>query len=396
MRVRLNVWPTPALASGPRFRPAFAILVLAGGFAAGAPSVASAACPASSSYSSLVAGTPGLVGYWRLGESSGSSACDVTGSHGGAYSGTVALGQAGALSGDPNTAAHFSANGQATVPHSAALDLNGAFTLEAWVKPETLPSSGFPGVLRKGSADVTGPLGGWLLYYDSASRLVTFKRQHGEQRVPAWTLGPVGTWSHIAVTYDGTTGNTLRFYLNGTLVGTAAGPPGGYGALSSTDPLQIGRGDQDSSDHTVDEPAIYSVALSSAAVLQHYQIGHGSGSGTPPGAPSHLSALGAQGGVALAWSPSNSTDVASYRVYRRNPDGTWPTGALIALAGSRLAYTDRTVANATAYDYRVTAVSSPGAESPASNEAVATPSGSLPADFSSETLASGLTLPSAV
>src|SRR4051812_50032326 len=71
MRVRLNVWPTPALPSGPRFRPAFAILVLAGGFAAVAPSVASAACPASSSYSSLVAGTPGLVGYWRVGGGAG-------------------------------------------------------------------------------------------------------------------------------------------------------------------------------------------------------------------------------------------------------------------------------------------------------------------------------------
>src|SRR5436305_9392707 len=115
-------------------RRALAVLALAGTLAAAAPSVASAACPASSSYSSLVAGTPGLVGYWRLGESSGSSACDVTGSNGGTYSGTVALGRAGALNGDPNTAAHFTADGQVTVPHSTALDLNGPFTVEAWGK----------------------------------------------------------------------------------------------------------------------------------------------------------------------------------------------------------------------------------------------------------------------
>ncbi|MDX6675345.1 MAG: hypothetical protein QOH11_2763, partial [Solirubrobacteraceae bacterium] len=150
----VNLSATPARRSRPSVRVALAILALAGGFAAAAPSVASAACPASSPYSSLVAGTSGLVGYWRLGESSGSSACDVTGSNGGTYSGTVALGRAGALSGDPNTGARFSADGGVTVPHSTALDLNGAFTLEAWVKPESLPSSGFPGVLRKGDAGV--------------------------------------------------------------------------------------------------------------------------------------------------------------------------------------------------------------------------------------------------
>src|SRR5436305_7140791 len=106
-------------------RRALAVLALAGTLAAAAPSVASAACPPSSSYSSLVAGTPGLVGYWRLGETSGSSACDVTGTNGGTYSGSVLLGRSGALSGDPDTAVRFAGNGQVTVPSSNALDLNG-------------------------------------------------------------------------------------------------------------------------------------------------------------------------------------------------------------------------------------------------------------------------------
>ena len=95
--------------------------------AAAAPARAAAACSPSSSYSSLVAGTPGLVGYWRLGEASGSSACDVTGTNGGTYSGSALLGRGGALSGDPDTAVRFSGNGQVTVPHSNALDLSGPF-----------------------------------------------------------------------------------------------------------------------------------------------------------------------------------------------------------------------------------------------------------------------------
>src|SRR5256885_820009 len=316
-----------------------AIAVLALVAAAAAPARAAAACPPSSYYSRLVAGTPGLVGYWRLGETSGSSACDVTGTNGGTYSGSVLLGRSGALSGDPDTAVRFTGNGQVTAPSSNALDLNGPLTLEAWVKPETLPSSGFPGVLRKGAAEVAGASGGWLLYYDAASRRLSFKRQNVEESISEWAVGPVGTWSDVAVTYDGATGNTLRFYLNGMLMGSATGPAGGYGALNSTDPLQIGPGDQGSA-HTVDEPAIYAVALSSGTILQHYQAGHGGGSGTPPGSPSHLSALGSNGGVQRASGSTSSADVASYRVYRRNPDGTWPAQAPLAGPPSKTAHTD--------------------------------------------------------
>src|SRR5437588_9336107 len=70
-----------------------------------APS-ASAACAGSTSapYAAAVTSTPGLVSYWRLGESSGTSACDGFGSSAGTYSGGVTLGSVGALSGDPDTA----------------------------------------------------------------------------------------------------------------------------------------------------------------------------------------------------------------------------------------------------------------------------------------------------
>src|SRR5690349_13982799 len=106
-----------------RCRAVLGLVGLLGALAGAAPAPAAAACPASSSYSSLVAGTPGLVGYWRLGESSGPAACEVTGAFGGTYSGSVALGQAGALTGDPDTAARFFAGGQVGVPSSAALNL---------------------------------------------------------------------------------------------------------------------------------------------------------------------------------------------------------------------------------------------------------------------------------
>src|SRR3954452_15059449 len=287
-----------------------------------APAPAEAACPASSSYSSLVGGTSGLVAYWRLGELSGSSACDVTGAHGGSYSGSVALGQAGALSGDTDTAARFSAGGQVSVPHSAGLNLNGAFTLEAWVNPQTLPTSGWPGLLRKGQAQLTGTSGGWLLWYTRDTRALNFKRENVDKTVPGWTLGPAGTWTHVAVTYDGTAQNTLRFYVNGVLDGTSTGPAGCYPALTSTDALQLGRGDDTSGNHTVDEVALYSTALSGAAILQHYQTG--AGSAQAPTMPANLAAAAGDGRATLTWDAASDTDLARYRVYRRNADGTWP------------------------------------------------------------------------
>jgi len=214
------------------------------------------------------------VGYWRLGEASGSSACDAVGSGSGTFAGTVALGGAGALAGDPNTAVRFSAGGSVEVPSQAVLNLNGAFTVEAWVKPETLPASGYPGFLRKGSSAVTSAAGGWLVWYARDTLVMRFKRQGLERSVPGWKL-TAGVWSHVALTYDGTTTNTLRFYVNGALVGTASGPSGGYVALTSSDPFQIGKGDGATSDHSVDEVALYATALSATAVQAHYQVGKG-------------------------------------------------------------------------------------------------------------------------
>jgi hypothetical protein len=62
---------------------------------------------AAGGYPQSVTNTAGLLGYWRLGERSGTTAADVTGRAPGSLLGGVSLGARGGLSLDADTAARF-------------------------------------------------------------------------------------------------------------------------------------------------------------------------------------------------------------------------------------------------------------------------------------------------
>jgi hypothetical protein len=81
------------------------------------------------------------LGYWRLGESSGTTAFDSSGNgHNGTYVGGVTLGVPGLIgNGDPDTAASFSGSGHVDL---GTLNLNlSTVTLEAWINPTSYASS---------------------------------------------------------------------------------------------------------------------------------------------------------------------------------------------------------------------------------------------------------------
>jgi subtilisin family serine protease/fibronectin type 3 domain-containing protein len=90
---------------------------------------------------------------------------------------------------------------------------------------------------------------------------------------------------------------------------------------------------------------------------------------TPPSAPTGLAATAGDGQVALGWTDNVEPDLAAYRVYRRNADGTW---SLISTATAS-AYTQTGLTNGTSYTYRVTARDATGNESVPSLEVSATP-----------------------
>jgi Fibronectin type III domain len=92
---------------------------------------------------------------------------------------------------------------------------------------------------------------------------------------------------------------------------------------------------------------------------------------TPPAPPSSLTAAAGNGQVTLDWADNAAPDLAGYRVYRRNSDGTWPSTPVASPIAS--SFTDTGLANGTTYTYRVTAYDSSGNESAASTETSATP-----------------------
>ena len=208
-------------------------------------------------------------GYWRLGESSGTTATDSsTAAHNGSYSTTgVTLNQTGTLPADPDTAASFSgASSYASIP--AASNFSGAFTIEAWIKSSAIQSDkGIAGKWR--SAGEASPGGAMLWINQSGNYALVVTNTAGNYLNS--TSNPVpGSWEYIVGSYDG---STLRLYQNGLLIASKAFT----GSLGSpTIPFEIGRyagANTTNFNGTIDEVATYPAALSSTRILAHYKKG---------------------------------------------------------------------------------------------------------------------------
>lgn len=104
--------------------------------------------PVQAAYRDTVLGTPGLISYWQLNEIAGTSASDSKGVNPGthltgAYPGMFRLISTG------YSAYYDGAGGYTAVSSSSALNPTNAISLEAWVRPDTLPSSST--IIRKDS-----------------------------------------------------------------------------------------------------------------------------------------------------------------------------------------------------------------------------------------------------
>ena len=117
--------------------------------------------------------------------------------------------------------------GHLQVKHDPKLDLTGGFTLEAWIAPDRLPSSGG----RIVDKSKVGTADGYLLDTHPGNSLRSIAA--AGTLIHKADLAP-GTWVHVAATCDAKTGQRALF-INGKRA-TAAG------AATSTDDHAVARG----------------------------------------------------------------------------------------------------------------------------------------------------------
>jgi hypothetical protein len=193
-----------------------------------------------------------LAAAYGFDETAGSTAADTSGRqlHGTVSGATWTTGKFG------NGLAFNGVDDMVTVPHSDWLDLTTAMTLEAWVYPTV--GGGFRTVMLKETAD-----GHTFALYSDGNAAPSAHLQADTDVISEGTVPlPLNTWTHLAVTYNGT---RLRLFTNGVLTTNlpVIGVP-----VTSTGALRIG-GNAIWGEHfagVIDEVRIYNRALSALEI----------------------------------------------------------------------------------------------------------------------------------
>ncbi|MBI5831080.1 MAG: Ig-like domain-containing protein [Armatimonadetes bacterium] len=219
--------------------------------------------------------------YWRLNDSSGTTAVDQQGAANGTA--TVTWGEGGALANNIATAALFSPASNSTVDVNQVLGLipgSGALTVEAWAKVKTpltamaivnWDPSGYSTTVSQGSYQLRVSAAGKAEFAvsDSASTALT-------------VAGPSiddNKWHHLVGVVDRTNA-LLRLYVDGEQAATTAASTlvALLDSSPTSQPLSIGSrfvtpGPPSVFDGWIDEVAVYLGALSADRVAAHYAIG---------------------------------------------------------------------------------------------------------------------------
>ena len=216
------------------------------------------AVTASIALASGIPAVPGLVAAYSFNEGQGNSAADVSGN---GLSGAVS--NAAWVPGKFGNALQFSgaANSLVTIPSTPLLQFSSAFTLSAWINPSNQTTAESAVIAKEISGDLP-----YVLYATGSGGLGpnAFTLIGGVYTNAAASPIPVGTWTHVAATYNG---SALSVYVNGVLAGTT---PVSGNLTTGNGALRIGNDSIFSNEGyigLIDEVRVYNRALSAAEIL---------------------------------------------------------------------------------------------------------------------------------
>ncbi|HZD73328.1 MAG TPA: LamG-like jellyroll fold domain-containing protein, partial [Actinomycetota bacterium] len=243
------------------------------------PAVTVAVAGADASYSATVRGDSPYL-YWRVGESSGTTAMDSSGNgRTGLYQGAIALGQPGAIIGDSNTAVRFGGapgnDGYLTTQSTTPVVNPQTFSLELWFRTTTTNGGkliGF-GNARTGLSSQFDR----HVYMTNDGRLV----------FGVWVGGPITLQTtasyndsryHQVVATLSSAG--MRLYVDGKLIGSGANSVAqAYNGFWRVSGDNLGNWPSRPTNNfwkgLIDEVSIYPTALSAEQVSEHFTRGHG-------------------------------------------------------------------------------------------------------------------------
>lgn len=210
------------------------------------------------------------IGYWRLGELSGTKAKSEVGT---TMDGTYRtgkeppkLGDKGALPGDKNPSVTFTGSQSVLIPNQDLFtNLAPAMTVEAWIRVDKFDSS-WQTIISKGDSS-------WRLQRDGSNNRLAFDTDGlNPPYLPGNKAVNDGQWHHVAAVYDGL---AKYLYVDGELDAMV----GASGSIqNNTFPVVIGDNEQTGSRGWVggiDEVALYRFAVSPLRIRDHYQAGGG-------------------------------------------------------------------------------------------------------------------------
>jgi len=149
-----------------------------------------------------------------------------------------------------------------SIPSNGAISPANTISLEAWIKPTSLPASGsFRSIISKAesySLQFNGPLLEFTIIQGGTRRRL---------QAPSGAVAAGGKY-HVVGTYDG---SSQKLYINGALVNSAALT----GAITTNSTaLTIGSWSaQEYFSGVIDEAAVYPLTLTPQQVLTHYNVG---------------------------------------------------------------------------------------------------------------------------